>query len=87
LFEQSTVEDSEALRLQAAADYWRQWYYAFDEAQLSALLPSVSTRQQLRRRQTSQMFQIKQQLSMLSTQLHLLLSQVQQQLSIKRVLK
>jgi exodeoxyribonuclease V beta subunit len=25
LFEQSTVQDSEAMRLQAAADYWRQW--------------------------------------------------------------
>ena len=47
LFEQSTVEDSEALRLQAAADYWRQWYYAFDEAQLSALLPIAKTPQAL----------------------------------------
>ena len=47
LFEQSTVEDSEALRLQAAADYWRQWYYALDEAQLSALLPIAKTPQAL----------------------------------------
>jgi len=47
LFEQSTVEDSEAMRLQAAADYWRQWYYAFDETQLSALLPIAKTPQAL----------------------------------------
>ena len=47
LFEQSTVEDSEAMRLQAAADYWRQWYYALDEAQLSALLPIAKTPQAL----------------------------------------
>ncbi len=47
LFEQSTVQDSEALRLQSAADYWREWYYALDEAQLSALLPIAKTPQAL----------------------------------------
>ena len=47
LFEQSTVEDSEALRLQAAADYWREWYYALTEAQLSAVLPIAKTPQAL----------------------------------------
>jgi exodeoxyribonuclease V beta subunit len=47
LFEQSTVEDSEALRLQAGSDYWRQWYYALDEAQLSVLLPIAKTPQAL----------------------------------------
>jgi exodeoxyribonuclease V beta subunit len=47
LFEQSTVQDSETLRMQAAADYWRQWYYALDEAQLSALLPIAKTPQAL----------------------------------------
>jgi len=47
LFEQSTVEDSEAMRLQAAADYWRQWYYALDEAQLNALLTIAKTPQAL----------------------------------------
>jgi len=47
LFEQSTVEDSEALRLQAGSDYWRQWYYALDEAQLGVLLPIAKTPQAL----------------------------------------
>jgi exodeoxyribonuclease V beta subunit len=47
LFEQSTVEDSEALRLQAAADYWREWYYALDESQLQAVLPLAATPQAL----------------------------------------
>ena len=47
LFEQSTVQDSEVLRLQAASDYWRQWYYALDEAQLGVLLPIAQTPQVL----------------------------------------
>jgi exodeoxyribonuclease V beta subunit len=37
LFEQSTVEDSEALRLRVTTDYWREWYYPLTEAQLDAL--------------------------------------------------
>jgi len=47
LFEQSTVQDSEILRMQAAADYWRKWYYPLDEAQLSAILPIAKTPQAL----------------------------------------
>jgi len=47
LFEQSTVQDSEALRLQAAADYWRQWYYPLNEAELGAVLSIAKTPQAL----------------------------------------
>ena len=47
LFEQSTVQDSETLRQQAASDYWRQWYYALDEAQLGVVLPMAKTPQAL----------------------------------------
>lgn len=43
LFEQSTVEDSEALRLQATSDYWRQWYYPLDESQWGAVLAMAKT--------------------------------------------
>ncbi len=47
LFEQSTVQDSDALRLQAAADYWRQWYYPLNEAELGAVLSIAKTPQAL----------------------------------------
>lgn len=47
LFEQSTVEDSQTLRLQAAADYWREWFYALDESVLQAVLPIAATPQAL----------------------------------------
>ncbi len=47
LFEQSTVEDSQTLRLQAAADYWREWFYALDATQWQAVLPVAATPQAL----------------------------------------
>ncbi|RFO95126.1 exodeoxyribonuclease V subunit beta [Rhodoferax lacus] len=37
LFQQSRVEDSDALRLSAVQDYWRQWFYSVPLAQLGAL--------------------------------------------------
>ena len=37
LFQQSRVEDSDALRLSAVQDYWRQWLYAVPLSQLGAL--------------------------------------------------
>ena len=37
LFQQSRVEDSDALRLAAVQDYWRQWFYALPAGQLGAL--------------------------------------------------
>jgi len=43
LFEQSTVDDSQALRLQVAADYWREWYYGFDDTQIQAVLKIADT--------------------------------------------
>lgn len=37
LFQQSRVEDSDALRLSAVQDYWRHWFYAVPLSQLGAL--------------------------------------------------
>jgi exodeoxyribonuclease V beta subunit len=37
LFQQSRVEDSDALRLNAVQDYWRRWFYAVPLRQLGAL--------------------------------------------------
>lgn len=37
LFQQSRVEDSDALRLTAVQDYWRKWFYAVPMSQLGAL--------------------------------------------------
>jgi exodeoxyribonuclease V beta subunit len=37
LFQQSRVEDSDALRLSAVQDYWRHWFYAVPLRQLGAL--------------------------------------------------
>ena len=37
LFQQSHVEDREALRLSAVQDYWRQWFYGVPLQQLGAL--------------------------------------------------
>jgi exodeoxyribonuclease V beta subunit len=39
LFQQSRVQDSERLRLLAAQDYWRKWFYPLPLAQLDALKP------------------------------------------------
>jgi exodeoxyribonuclease V beta subunit len=37
LFQQSRVEDSDALRLAAVQDYWRHWFYGLPLSQLGAL--------------------------------------------------
>jgi exodeoxyribonuclease V beta subunit len=37
LFQQSRVEDKDALRLAVVQDYWRQWFYALPLEQLGAL--------------------------------------------------
>ncbi len=37
LFQQSRVEDSDALRLSAVQDYWRTWFYSVPLGQLGAL--------------------------------------------------
>ena len=47
LFQQSRVQDSERLRLLAAQDYWREWFYPVPLVQLDALKPLGQNPQQL----------------------------------------
>ena len=47
LFQQSRVEDSLRLRLTAAQDYWRKWFYPLSAEQLGALQAVASDPQEL----------------------------------------
>jgi len=47
LFQQSRVEDSAALKLSAAQDYWRKWFYPLTAAQLGALKDLGNTPEEL----------------------------------------
>ncbi|MDD2811121.1 UvrD-helicase domain-containing protein, partial [Rhodoferax sp.] len=47
LFTQTRVEDPEQLKLTAVQDYWRQWFYGFDETTLAALDGLADTPQAL----------------------------------------
>jgi exodeoxyribonuclease V beta subunit len=47
LFQQSRVEDSARLKLTAAQDYWRQWFYPLTAEQLGALQAVASDPQDL----------------------------------------
>lgn len=47
LFQQSRVEDSEALKLGAVQDYWRKWFYPLSANQLGALQAVASNPQEL----------------------------------------
>ncbi|MDD2917834.1 exodeoxyribonuclease V subunit beta [Rhodoferax sp.] len=47
LFQQSRVEDSEALKLGAVQDYWRKWFYPLSANQLGALQAVASSPQEL----------------------------------------